>query len=90
MILKLKPSARAKKRYILIKGEKKDIEDSILEYLGMLGWAKASPIFVKNLSDKITLAVNRKEVDNIIASFTLSKNKIEVLKVSGTIKGLRK
>jgi len=76
------------KRYLLLKGSfsKSDVEEAVLKYIGILGYAKAAPMWV---SDRI-LAVNRKEVDKVRASFVLSKGKIEVAKVSGTIRGLRK
>ncbi|MBS3092856.1 hypothetical protein J4466_05560 [Candidatus Pacearchaeota archaeon] len=84
----LKPSMKENKRYLLLKGSfsKSDVEEAVLKYIGILGYAKAAPMWV---SDRI-LAVNRKEVDKVRASFVLSKGKIEVAKVSGTIRGLRK
>ena len=89
MKLKLKPSARIKKRYLLIKADSKDkIEKIILDYIGILGWAKASPMFIKNKSNKVILSINRKELDNIKAALELSNSNIKILKVSGTLKGL--
>ena len=47
----LKPSHREKKRYLLIKGKdanKKNIEEVILEFIGVLGW-------VAYLSGKISI-----------------------------------
>lgn len=93
MKLKTKPSEKIKRRYILIKkGSKKDIEKAILDYIGILGWAKAKPVFVKSKGNVkgIILSVDRKELDNIKASFAISKKNIEVERVSGTIKGLQK
>ena len=89
MKLKTKPSARIKKRYLLIQGKKEEIEKSILDFLGILGYAKAAPIFVdiKN-KDKIILAINRTELTHVRAAFELVKN-IKVLRVSGTLKGLK-
>ncbi len=46
----LKPSHRENKRYLLIKGKdagKKNIEEVILEFVGVLGYAEASPQFIK-------------------------------------------
>lgn len=78
---------RENKRYLKLSGDfnKKDVEEIILRYIGILGYSRASPMFVK----KNILAVNRSEVEKIKASFVLSK-KIKVVKVSGTIKGLEK
>ena len=89
-MLKQKPSARLHRRYIQIKGSKKDVEKAILDYIGILGWAKAAPLFVKSDLKGLVLAVNRKEIENIRAAFALSADKIEVLGVSGTLKGLSK
>jgi len=92
MKLKIKPSEKIKRRYILIDGTKKNIEDAILEYIGILGWAKASPVFVeskKALKGEI-LSVSRKEISNVLASFEIFKKKLKVKKVSGTLKSLTK
>ena len=89
-MLKLKPSAKQSKRYLLIEGKKEDIKKFILDYIGILGYAKAAPIFVKEKGNNIILAVNRKEIDKIRGAFAISADKIKVLKVSGTLKGLGK
>ncbi len=95
MKLKIKSSARIKKRYLLIEvDDKESIEKSILDYLGVLGFAKASPVFVEPFnkinSNNFILSVDRKELSNIRAAFELSHDKIKVLRVSGTLKGLMK
>ena len=87
-MLKQKSSARENKRYLLIKGNKNEIEKAILDYIGILGWAKAAPVWVYNKKENLILAVNRKEIDKVRASFAICENKIEVLRVSGTLKGL--
>ena len=90
MKLKLKPSARLKKRYILFNTNKQEkIEEFILDSLGTLGWAKASPVFIKN-KDKLILSINRAELENIRAALELSPNEIKILSISGTLKGIRK
>ncbi|PIN95280.1 hypothetical protein COU53_00275 [Candidatus Pacearchaeota archaeon CG10_big_fil_rev_8_21_14_0_10_30_48] len=82
----LKPSFREKKRYLLLEGNfsKKEIEEIIMKYVGILGYAKASPMWI---SGKI-LAINRSEINHIRGAFVLSK-KVSVKKVSGTLKGLK-
>jgi RNase P/RNase MRP subunit POP5 len=85
MVMKLRPSGKLRRRYLLFKGKREDVEKAVLDYIGILGWSKSSPVFVK---DNI-LAVNREEVDNVIAGIALD-GKAEVLKVSGTLKGLEK
>lgn len=88
MKLKLKPSARLNRRYILLEANSKnEVESAILDYIGILGWAKASPIFVKS-SGNLILAIARTELTNVRAAFEAS-GKIKVLKVSGTLKGLK-
>ncbi|MBI2629725.1 hypothetical protein HYW76_01360 [Candidatus Pacearchaeota archaeon] len=81
----LKPTMRDNRRYLLVeKGKsRKEIEEAILEYIGILGWARAAPVFVK----ENIIAVNREELDKVRASFELAG--IRVMRVSGTLKGLR-
>jgi len=89
MNLKLKPSARAKKAYILLEAKSRcEVEKVVLDYIGILGWTKASPIFVEGgkKEGRIILAVNRDEINEIRAAFEASNLGIKVLKVSGTIK----
>ncbi|MBT4376169.1 hypothetical protein HOD29_02235 [archaeon] len=82
------PAHREKKRYLLLKGKnlKKNVPKTIKEFIGILGMSEASPRFIKNN----ILCVNRKSLDKVRASFAISKEKIEVLRVSGTLKGLGK
>jgi RNase P/RNase MRP subunit POP5 len=87
----LKPSHREKKRYLLISGKdavKKEIEESILKFVGILGYAKASPTVIKNKGNKVILAINRQELDKVRASFLLSGKDIRIEKVSGMINNL--
>lgn len=89
MELKLKPSMKRKNRYLLLDAESKEcVEKVILEYVGILGWAKAAPFFVKEKGRKIILAVERTSLMDVRAAFELSNQKIKVLRVSGTLKGL--
>ena len=75
-MLKLKSSARENKRYLILKGNKSEIEKAILDYVGILGWAKAAPVWVYNKKENLIFAVNRKEVEKIKASFAICKDKI--------------
>ena len=81
------PSHKEKKRYLLIKGKnlKKNVEIAIKEFIGILGLSEASP---KWISENI-LSINRKSLDKVRASFAVSKEKIEIIKVSGTLKKLK-
>lgn len=89
-MLKLKSSARANRRYLLIEAKSRDeIEKTILEYIGILGWAKAAPVFIDSPRHNI-LAVNREALSHVRAAFEVSQKNIKVIKVSGTLKGLEK
>lgn len=87
----LNPSHREKKRYLLIKGkdaDKKVIEETILEFIGVLGWAEASPQIIKDEKNSIILCINRKCLDKIRASFVMSNKDLQIIRVSGAIKNL--
>jgi RNase P/RNase MRP subunit POP5 len=87
---KLKPSAKIHRRYILLDAKNKnEIESTILEYIGILGWSKASPIFVDSEKHYI-LAVKRESLIEVRAAFEVSNKEIKILKVSGTLAGLEK
>lgn len=88
----LKPSARERKRYLLVKGKnlKLNIEKAILEFIGVLGMSKASLNFIKSNKDSAIISVNREAVDDVRASLVVFSDKMEVTKVSGSIKGLGK
>lgn len=84
----LKPSHREKKRYLLIKGKdvsKKNIEDVILEFIGVLGYAETSPMFIKIGKSQIVLAINRNALDKVRTSFLTSKKDLNIVKVSGSV-----
>jgi RNase P/RNase MRP subunit POP5 len=84
----LKPSHREHKRYLLVSGKdasQKNIEEAILKFIGILGYAKASPSVVKSRDKRIILAINRSELDKVRAAFLLSGRDILVEKVSGMI-----
>jgi RNase P/RNase MRP subunit POP5 len=88
----LKPSHREHKRYLLISGKDanaKDIDEAILRFIGILGYAKASPQIVKDAHNKfgkkLILSINRSELDKIRASLIFSGKEIQVEGVSGII-----
>ncbi len=86
--LKLKPSARDKRRYFVINSDdKKKIEIALMDYLGILGMAKARFMFVKKLpKGKIIGSCERSELNDIRAGLIYGGFSVE--KVSGTLKGL--
>lgn len=88
----LKPSHREKKRYLLLSGKgvsEKNIENSILKFSGVLGYAKASPLVVKKTKNSIILSVNRKELERVKASIALGGKDIKIKKISGTLNKLK-
>jgi RNase P/RNase MRP subunit POP5 len=87
--LKLKPSARDKRRYFLVRAENSKIEESILRYIGILGFAKSAYIEVKTkeFSKNVTVgSCLTKSLEDVRAS--LAFEGISIDGVSGTIKGL--
>ena len=88
----LKPSHRENKRYLLVVGkdaDKKIIEEVILEFIGVLGFAEASPQIIKQFDGKIILAINRKSLDKIRSSFLVSGKDLKIVKVSGSVGKLK-
>jgi RNase P/RNase MRP subunit POP5 len=86
------PSHREKKRYLLIKGEnlKENIEKAILEFIGINGMSKTGLSFIETKKNQAIICVNRESVNLIRASLCVFKDKMETIKVSGTLKSLRK
>lgn len=88
----LKPSHREKKRYLLIEGKdatKQRVEKIVLDYIGVLGYAKASPQIIKSANNKLILAINRKSLNEIRAAFLLSGKNLRIKRVSGTLRKLK-
>lgn len=89
-MLTLKSTLRSNRRYLRIRGKRSSVEKAILEFIGVLGWADAAPVFVSEVSDESILAVNREALTKVKAALALAKDELDVLRVSGTIKGLNK
>jgi len=88
----LKPSHREKKRYLLIKGKnanKKNIEEAVLEFVGVLGYAAACLQFVSLGRGRVVLCINRGMLEKVRTSFLMSGKDIQVVKVSGSVKKLK-
>ena len=88
----LKPSLRKKKRYLLVKGKnsKDNFFKAVKEFIGILGMSEASPNIIKSNDNEMIISVNRNSVDKVRASLAVWPEKMEITKVSGTIKGLGK
>lgn len=88
----LKPSHREKKRYLLVKGKdanKKTVDEAVLEYLGVLGFAETSPQTIKSGKEKIIISINRKNLEKVRASLVMSGKDLEVIRVSGSVGKLK-
>ncbi len=88
----LKPSLRENKRYLLVKGKnlKVNIEKAISDFLGVRGMSKVGLGWIKTEKDSAIISINREAVDSVRASLVVWPEKMETLKVSGTLKGLWK
>jgi len=86
----LKPSMREKKRYLLVEGgNRREIEKAILDFTGVLGMSKTGLEFIKENRNSIIISINREMVDSVRASLCIWSERMEVKKVSGTLKGLK-
>ena len=88
----LKPSMKENKRYLLIEGSelRKNVEMAIFEFIGVSGFSKTGLEFIKENKDSAIISVNREMVDSVRASLCVWPKKMEVKRVSGTLKSLRK
>ena len=86
----LKPSAREKKRYLLVRGKdlNKNIERAILDFIGVLGMSKCGLSWIKSGKNFAVICINRGMLDSVRAGLCAWHEKIIVEKVSGTLKGL--
>jgi RNase P/RNase MRP subunit POP5 len=88
------PSHKENKRYLLVHGKelKENIEKAILELSGTRGISKCGLSFISSDSSKnsAVISVNRESVDLVRASLAVFPEKMEVLRVSGTLKGLKR
>ena len=87
--LRLKPSAKDKRRYFLVRTTNEKVEAAILEYIGVLGFAESVYIKVntKEFPGKLVGSCLVKSLENVRAALALAGIKIE--RVSGTLKALK-
>ena len=84
-------SARINRRYLLLAtADSKHVEQAILDYIGILGWAKAAPLFVSTQKKQSILAIDRKALVLVRAACELCSPAIQIVRVSGTLKGLNR
>ena len=88
--LKLKPSARDKRRYFLVGASNAKVEAAILKYIGVLGFGKSAYKQVLDVgiqgAGRIVGSCLVKSLEDVRAALALDGIWIE--KVSGTLKGL--
>lgn len=89
---KINSAIRLNRRHLLLQDARREnVEKAIMEGIGVLGWAKAAPVFLTIGKDKkLVLSVERSSVLNIRASLEIHDKPIKVIRVSGTLKGLGK
>ncbi|MBS3089392.1 hypothetical protein J4461_00750 [Candidatus Pacearchaeota archaeon] len=90
----LKPSERSKVRYILIESKGKEkLEEALINSLGSIGVSKLNMEFIdikgKKEDKRFVVSINREGVDYFRAACELSPQEIRILKVSGTLKGIK-
>jgi RNase P/RNase MRP subunit POP5 len=87
--LKLRPSVRDRRRYFVARAGNQQVEKAILEYIGVLGFARAAYMKVEEpgFSGKTVGSCLVESLDEVRAALGLAGISIE--KVSGTIKGLK-
>ena len=85
----LRPTLREKKRYLFVKGNPNEIEKAVIDFIGVLGMSKSALTFIKKERDSAIVSINREMLNEVRASLAVSPEKLEVLRVSGTLKGLR-
>ena len=93
--MKILPSWKEKRRYLLIATEnkektKKEIKEALIFLIGAINYAKARPFFVQNKSNYLILSINRKYLSQVRASLLLCNSKPKCIFVSGTLKKLKK
>jgi RNase P/RNase MRP subunit POP5 len=88
----LKPAHKENKRYLLIRGKnlRKNVTSSIKDFIGVLGMSKTALSWIEEKENSGIICINRESLEYVRASFAVWEEKIEILKVSGTLKGLRK
>ena len=86
----LKPSMKENKRYLVVNGDVKNIEEAILDFVGILGLSKTGLKMIRADKNSAIISVNREAVNEVRASFCVWNKKISVERLSGTLKGLRR
>ena len=79
MALKLKASARENRRYFFVSSGKEKVEKTILDYLGILGFAKSGYKYVKKSGGKIIGSCTRESLNDVRAALAMAGLKLRKL-----------
>ncbi len=87
----LKSSMRERKRYLLVEGKelRKNIEKSVMDFIGVLGMSKTGLEFIKEDRNSAIICINREMINQVRAAICIWPKEMEVKRVSGTLRGLR-
>lgn len=80
--MKLPPSLKEKRHYIVTQGDEKEIKKILMSYLGIFNYAKAGPKIIKS-ERNIIISINREFVDSAKTALALSG--LRCTRVSGTL-----
>lgn len=88
------PSLKENNRYLLYEAEKEiteaQVHESIKDFIGDLGVAKANPVLLIKKSKKGIIKVNNKYVNTIKTALMLIKdNNVKTVKVSGMLNRIK-
>ncbi|MEM4152723.1 MAG: Rpp14/Pop5 family protein [Candidatus Pacearchaeota archaeon] len=94
--LKLLPTLREKRHYLVIKPIyetnekelKEKIDGAIFDFIGIYGYAKAGPLYIEVKNNYAIVSVTTKWVDKVKASFIFTD--LKCVGISGTIKKARR
>ncbi|HLC31645.1 MAG TPA: hypothetical protein VJK51_03180 [Candidatus Nanoarchaeia archaeon] len=89
-MLKLKATKRSTLRYILFSGSDREGVSALLQrMLGVMGVSRLAARYVAH-GTEVIVAVDRAAVDSVRAAVELDPGETRIVRVSGTLKGLRR
>lgn len=95
--LKLLPTLREKRHYLVIKPKKEmqekelheKIDKTILDFMGIFGYAQAGVLFIELKKNYVIVSITTKFVEQVKAALALQGD-VDCVGVSGTIKKARR
>lgn len=90
MALGKKASHRLHHQYVLFEsGEPKEVEQGLLEGLGLLGWMRAQ-LVIEKMGSHVVVACHPKMIRDVRAAAVLCSPSLVIRAVSGTLAGLER